>query len=241
MALITLPAAKLLVTIVPAVIEGVRLMYDFFKDHKKEEKAIANEESFDKSQANVEDIEKINTLLGTLKNAITADANRLEDELRLVSGDFNNKIIDMLHDMDVNSRSFEQINFKNERRIKNVFASEIGSKMSLGNSRCLEILHMSAGESKENAISKFKNEILVSALSSIKTEICENLQGGLDMMNSTLSNKLEMEDMRINSNVKNLKLLADSTDIAQKEEVNAKLQSSICATDIMLDKLDEIK
>ena len=47
--------------------------------------------------------------------------------------------------------------------------------------------------------------------------------------------------MRISSNVKNLKLLANSTDIAQKEEVNAKLQSSICATDIMLDKLDEIK
>ena len=61
------------------------------------------------------------------------------------------------------------------------------------------------------------------------------------MMNSTLKNKLELEDMRISSNVKNLKLLANSTDIAQKEEVNAKLQSSICATDIMLDKLDEIK
>lgn len=241
MAFITAAAAKTLVQAIPFVVQGIVAFAALFKSSKKEEQAIANEESFDKSQANVEDIEKINTLLGTLKNAITADANRLEDQLRLLSGDFNNKIADMLHDMDVNSRNFEQINFKNERRIKNIFASEISSKLSLGNSRCLEILHMSAGESKENAITEFKNKILTNALSTIKDEVCENLQGGLDMMNSTLKNKLELEDMRISSNVKNLKLLANSTDIAQKEEVNAKLQSSICATDIMLDKLDEIK
>ena len=241
MAFITEAAAKTLVQAIPFVVQGIVAFAALFKSSKKEEQDIANEESFDKSQANVEDIEKINTLLGTLKNAITADANRLEDQLRLLSGDFNNKIADMLHDMDVNSRNFEQINFKNERRIKNIFASEISSKLSLGNSRCLEIFHMSAGESKENAITEFKNKILTNALSTIKDEVCENLQNGLDMMNSTIKNKLELEDMRISSNVKNLKLLANSTDIAQKEEVNAKLQSSICATDIMLDKLDEIK
>ena len=124
MAFITAAAAKTLAQVIPFVIEGIVALATLFKSSKKEEQAIANEESFDKSQANVEDIEKINTLLGTLKNAITADANRLEDQLRLLSGDFNNKIADMLHDMDVNSRNFEQINFKNERRIKNIFASE---------------------------------------------------------------------------------------------------------------------
>ena len=59
MAFITAAAAKTLAQVTPFVIEGIVALATLFKSSKKEEQAIANEESFDKSQANVEDIEKI--------------------------------------------------------------------------------------------------------------------------------------------------------------------------------------
>lgn len=223
----------LLISTLPMIIDGVKTL--FFSGDK--ERYIAQAPIYNQQTSTADDTTKINSLLSDLKNQLITQSESIEDKLNYECEKYIDQISEMLEEMQINVRSIAKISAQNNRRIKNIFREQISQNLSISNKECADILYMSPGEEKQNAITKFKNQVIIKALKLIQQEIKNNFDNVIETAEICISNKLQNENNNISQNLNYLEQIKQVSNVFDKETKLVELQKNITTLEIATNKI----
>lgn len=226
----------LLISALPAIIDGVKTLFS----SEDKEKVIAQAPTYNQQTATADDTTKINSLLSELKNQLIMQSESIEDKLNYECEKYIDQISEMLEEMQINVRSIEKISAQNNRRIKNIFREQISQNLSISNKECADILYMLPGEEKQNAITKFKNQVIIKALKLIQQEIKNNFDNVIETAEICISNKLQNENNNISQNLNYLEQIKQVSNVFDKETKLIELQKNITLLNVALNKIKTI-
>lgn len=226
----------LLIAALPTIIDGVKTLFS----SGDKERVIAQAPTYNQQTATADDTTKINSLLSELKNQLITQAETIEDQLNYEYEKYVDQIKDILEDMQINLRSIEKISSQNNRRIKNILREQISQNISIANKECSDILYMSAGNEKQNAIIKFKNNVISNALKIIQKEIKNNFYDIIENAEIAINNKLQNDNNAISQNLHYLEQIKQISSIFDKENKLSELQKNITIQNIAINKIKSI-
>ena len=161
----------------------------------------------------------------------------IEDKLTYECEKYIEEIKDILEEMQINVRSIDKISTQNNHKIKNIFREQISQNLSISNKECADILYMSPGEEKQNAITKFKNQVIIKALKLIQQEIKNNFDNVIETAEICISNKLQNENNNISQNLNYLEQIKQVSNVFDKETKLVELQKNITMLEIATNKI----
>ena len=223
----------LLISALPAIIDGVKTLFS----SGDKEKVIAQTPTYNQQTATTDDTTKINSLLSELKNQLIMQSESIEDKLTYECEKYIEEIKDILEEMQINVRSIDKISTQNNHKIKNIFREQISQNLSISNKECADILYMSPGEEKQNAITKFKNQVIIKALKLIQQEIKNNFDNVIETAEICISNKLQNENNNISQNLNYLEQIKQVSNVFDKETKLVELQKNITMLEIATNKI----
>lgn len=223
----------LLISALPTIIDGVKTLFS----SGDKEKVIAQTPTYNQQTATADDTTKINSLLSELKNQLIMQSESIEDKLTYECEKYIEEIKDILEEMQINVRSIDKISTQNNHKIKNIFREQISQNLSISNKECADILYMSPGEEKQNAITKFKNQVIIKALKLIQQEIKNNFDNVIETAEICISNKLQNENNNISQNLNYLEQIKQVSNVFDKETKLVELQKNITTLEIATNKI----
>lgn len=196
--------------IIPAVIDAF--------SSAKTAKDLSDLPSEDYRNAPIDTQLHINSLLSNYKTPAIENADRFEDMICNVCEETFGELIEFLEDNDIPSKNLQRAMNSSFKTIRGILKNAISSKISLGNSECMQILEMSQGEQKEQKIKTFINGVLINGLQEIKKKLAETSQSAFEGIKELAQTKLEGKNEVLQRNVKNLEELR-ATDKPEEKEV----------------------
>lgn len=165
----------------------------------------------------------INSLLSNYKTPAIENADRFEDMICNACEETFGELIDFLEDNDISSKNLQRAMNSSFKSIRGILKNTISSKISLGNSECMQILEMSQGEQKEQKIKTFINGVLIDGLQEIKKKLAETSQSAFEGIKELVQTKLEGKNEVLQRNVKNLEDLKAMDKPEEKERVELRI------------------
>lgn len=214
-------AGKWLLSNAPMIVSVAQSVKSLFSGADK--KALSEVPEFDDSKASLEDRMHISALLSRIKNNALERAQDLEEQFIQASEDGVLRLVEFLEDHDIVPKSLERVINSNSRQIHGALKSVITSSLSLDNSKCLEILKLSEGSTKEARMSEFIDEILASGLRKIGNEISTNTQSAFEHIKEILHSKLESEEQILQNSLKDLQEFQSSHKLGEKQAQEIKM------------------
>lgn len=159
----------------------------------------------------------INSLLANYKTPAIENADRFEDMICNACEETFGGLMDFLEEREIPSKNLQRAMNSSFKTIRGILKNAIASKISLGNSECMQILEMSQGEQKEQKIKNFINGVLVSGLEEVKKRLSETSQSAFEGIKELVQTKLEGKNEVLQRNVKNLEELKAMDKPEEKE------------------------
>lgn len=184
------------------VAEAYKDIKDFFSSDSANESArninsanadlshnIGQMSAYDEQQATVSEIKKINDELGYFKSSASKEGETFEVALIGIGRKSIERLARILADSGENFAKQCEVEFE---RLKGFVLSEIGSKISLGNAECVEILSKESGETKRKEMNGFIDNAIKKAFRNLGDRFVDSVKNNVNTIVKMLESKLEM-------------------------------------------------
>lgn len=217
------------------VAEAYKDIKDFFSSDSANESArninsanadlshnIGQMSAYDEQQATVSEIKKINDELGYFKSSASKEGKTFEVALIGIGRKSIERLARILADSGENFAKQCEVEFE---RLKGFVLSEIGSKISLGNAECVEILSKESGETKRKEMNGFIDNAIKKAFRNLGDRFVDSVKNNVNTMVKMLESKLEMHKTLVNNQKATLEKIKEAQNVEQKqsEQVNLAL------------------
>lgn len=215
--------------------EAYKSIKDFFSSDSANESArninnanaelshnIGQMSAYDEQQATMSDIKKINDELDYFKSSANKEGETFEVELIGIGRKSIERLARILADSGENFAKQCEAEFE---RLKGFVLSEIGSKISLGNAECAEILSKESGEAKRKEMNGFVDKTIKKAFRNLGDRFVDSVENNVNTMIKMLESKLEMRKTLANNQMVTLEKIKEAQNVEQKqsEQVNLAL------------------
>lgn len=215
--------------------EAYKSIKDFFSSDSANESArninnanaelshnIGQMSAYDEQQATMSDIKKINDELDYFKSSANKEGETFEVELIGIGRKSIERLARILADSGENFAKQCEAEFE---RLKGFVLSEIGSKISLGNAECAEILSKESGEAKRKEMNGFVDKTIKKAFRNLGDRFVDSVENNVNTMIKMLESKLEMRKTLANNQMATLEKIKEAQNVEQKqsEQVNLAL------------------
>lgn len=215
--------------------EAFKSIKDFFSSDSANESAkninkanadlshnIGQMSAYDEQQATVSEIKKINDELGYFKSSAIKEGETFEVALIGIGRKSIKRLARILADSGENFAKQCEAEFE---RLKGFVLSEIGSKISLGNAECAEILSKESGEAKRKEMNGFIDNAIKKAFRNLGDRFVDSVENNANTMIKMLESKLEMHKTLASKQMATLEKIKEAKNVEQKqsEQVNLAL------------------
>ena len=178
--------------------------------------------AYDEQQATVSEIKKINDELGYFKSSASKEGETFEVALIDIGRKSIKRLARILADSGGNFAKQCEVEFE---KLKGFVLSEIGSKISLGNTECTEILSKESGEAKRKEMNGFIDNAIKKAFRNLGDRFVDSVENNVNTMIKMLKSKLEMHKTLTNKQMATLEKIKEAQNVEQKqsEQVNLAL------------------
>lgn len=178
--------------------------------------------AYDEQEATVSEIKKINDELGYFKSSASKEGETFEVALIGIGRKSIERLARILADSGENFAKQCEVEFE---RLKGFVLSEIGSKISLGNTECAEILSKESGEAKRKEMNGFIDKVIKKAFRNLGDRFVDSIGNNVNTMAKMLESKLEMHKTLANNQMATLEKIKEAQNVEQKqsEQVNLAL------------------
>lgn len=183
---------------------------------------ISQMSAYDEQQATVSEIKKINDELGYFKSSAIKEGETFEVALIGIGRKSIKRLARILADSGENFAKQCEAEFE---RLKGFVLSEIGSKISLGNAECAEILSKESGEAKRKEMNGFIDNAIKKAFRNLGDRFVYSVKNNANTMIKMLESKLEMHKTLASKQMATLEKIKEAKNVEQKqsEQVNLAL------------------
>lgn len=222
-------------TVADFATEAFKSIKDFFSSDSANESArninkanadlshnIGQMSAYDEQQATVSEIKKINDELGYFKSSAIKEGEIFEVALIDIGRKSIKRLARILADSGENFAKQCEAEFE---RLKGFVLSEIGSKISLGNAECAEILSKESGEAKRKEMNGFIDNAIKKAFRNLGDRFVDSVENNANTMIKMLESKLEMHKTLASKQMATLEKIKEAKNVEQKqsEQVNLAL------------------
>ena len=213
--------------------EAYKSIKDFFSSDSANESArninsanadlshnIGQMSAYDEQQATVSEINRINDELGYFKSSASKEGETFEVALIDIGRKSIEKLTQILADSGGNFAKQCEAEFE---RLKGFVLSEIGSKISLGNTECVEILSKESGEAKRKEMNGFIDKVIKKAFRNLGDRFVDGVENNVNTMIKMLEFKLEMRKTLANNQMATLEKIKEAKKVEQKQNEQSKL------------------
>lgn len=176
--------------------------------------------AYDEQQATVSDIKRINDELGYFKSSASKEGETFEVALIDIGRKSIERLARILADSGENFAKQCEVEFE---RLKGFVLSEIGSKISLGNAECAEILSKESGEAKRKEMNGFIDKVIKKAFRNLGGRFVGGVENNVNTMVKMLESKLEMRKTLANNQMATLEKIKEAQNVEQKQSEQANL------------------
>lgn len=178
--------------------------------------------AYDEQEATVSEIKKINDELGYFKSSAIKEGETFEVALIGIGRKSIKRLARILADSGGNFAKQCEVEFE---RLKGFVLSEIGSKISLGNAECADILGKESGETKRKEMNGFIDNVIKKAFRNLGDRFVDSVGNNVNTMVEMLESKLEMRKTLTNKQIATLEKIKEAQNVEQKqsEQVNLAL------------------
>lgn len=180
--------------------------------------------AYDEQQATVSDIKRINDELGYFKSSASKEGETFEVALIDIGRKSIERLARILADSGGNFAKQCEVEFE---RLKGFVLSEIGSKISLDNTECAEILSKESGEAKRKEMNGFIDKVIKKAFRNLGDRFVGGVENNVNTMVKMLESKLEMRKTLANNQMATLEKIKEAQNVEQKQSEQVNLALSL--------------
>ena len=173
--------------IASAAVEGVKWVGEkiggLFSSNERTAIVTSRQESYQPATATAEQTRQVNHNLDEYKNDVSTRSEEIEDRIADDCEEMFDKLADSVNAMNnteiapgivfkIDNRQLQRESRKLLRSIRGSIKREVMPNISIGNSKCLQILEMKAGCAKKNAKKKFICEGINNGIKRCKKSYC---------------------------------------------------------------------
>lgn len=242
--------------IASAAVEGVKWVGEkiggLFSSNERTATVTSRQESYQPATATAEQTRQVNHNLDEYKNDVSTRSEEIEDRIADDCEEMFDKLADSLNAMNnteiapgivfkIDNRQLQRESRKLLRSIRGSIKREVMPNISIGNSKCLQILEMNAGSAKKNAMKKFIDDGITNALKSLKNNLKDGLKDAIENTNDMLDNKFVQVESIAQSSLDVLNTLKENTNANKKEQTQIELAEKLCINQYALKLLKYYK
>lgn len=195
--------------------------------------------------SSVEDVDKIQSIFEEYRGQVHTEANRIEgavhDEVAYYVEELNGILLQERELLDKYKIKTKQIERAIERLLRNINGNidkMICKKVSLDNPECRNILRMTPGAKKEQAMSDFLNKSLREALNQYCADFRQNLADLFDDVEEEIVRAVGRTGEEAERQYKILEAINEDNYIEKNEAIVTKAASIIALCDLIGDKVE---
>ena len=180
---------------------------------------IEHEDSYDKRSSNVHTTDRLNDVLVSFSEGYFKEATSKEEKCVKLVEEYYDTLIDMVEKLpaearnNANLRALKNGKKKIAEKIMGGIKDPLAKRMSLDDSRCLEILKMDAGNKKKLAMKKFTREIIKEALENLAKNVKESMYEQTEDIEEYLSAVCEERDKALETIQEQIKKMVDNDEV----------------------------
>ena len=246
--------------IASAAVEGVKWVGEkiggLFSSNERTATVTSLQESYQPATATAEQTRQVNHNLDEYKNDVSTRSEEIEDRIADDCEEMFDKLADSLNTMNnteiapgivfkIDNRQLQRESRKLLRSIRGSIKREVMPNISIGNSKCLQILEMNAGSAKKNAMKKFIDDSITNALKSLKNNLKDGLKDAIENTNrlADMVDGFEFVQVEIiaQSSLDVINTLKENTNDNKKEQTQIELAEKLCINQYALKLLKSYK
>ena len=247
---------KAIGAVVGAAVDGVKWAVNkvgqLFSNNENVSTIVSRQESYDRETSTAEQTRRVNQHLEEYKNDVASRSeeieNRIADDCEKMF-DTLSDILDNINDQEIaqgitikiDSRQLQRESRKLLRSIRGSIKKEVMPNISIGNSKCLQILEMNAGSAKKTAMKKFVDDSITNAIKSLENNLKEGLKDAIENANDMLDNKFVQVESIAKSSLEVLNTLKENTNANKKEQTQIELAKKLSLNQYALQMIKSYK